>query len=404
MNSLNQAKPPISKDEFLKRYLTQSSLPKEKKLQKKTISSNKTLIQSGNSSRSALKRKESNGVVIVDDTITVQPKVTDDAQEKEEEEADQPVVVSKTEEKRRFFSVGVKEDGSGWVLVNNSSSSNRFLNEDDDIEPPRKQRHDSDDESYSKKTVSNDMAPKSSGSIEDDDLELPRKKTKYEANLSKESSSKQEWDKGDISPPRKRPTPTELGKGAATIYRDKQGNKISARDILRKQEAERLAEEEAQRMEWGTGLVQRREKEDQKSLEEEEKNKPFARTVDDEFLNKAQREKERWGDPMSYLLKPSKSEETDNEKGKKKEHKKEKKEKKEKEKRELEQKTGKLLKVTKVSRRWKGAPPANRFEILPGNLWDGVDRSNGFEKEFFSKQSSKVARAEEAYLWSVEDM
>ena len=48
--------------------------------------------------------------------------------------------------------------------------------------------------------------------------------------------------------------------------------------------------------------------------------------------------------------------------------------------------------------------PANRFGLRPGYRWDGVDRSNGFEKALFARESNKKAISDEAYKWSVEDM
>jgi hypothetical protein len=49
-------------------------------------------------------------------------------------------------------------------------------------------------------------------------------------------------------------------------------------------------------------------------------------------------------------------------------------------------------------------PPPNRYGIRPGYRWDGVDRSNGFEKKIYAQIAAKKARETDAYKWSTEDM
>lgn len=69
------------------------------------------------------------------------------------------------------------------------------------------------------------------------------------------------------------------GQDADTIYRDATGKKVDPK-IKRAEETRRRKEQiekEARKMEWGKGLVQRREAEDERRRLEEEKHKPMAR-------------------------------------------------------------------------------------------------------------------------------
>lgn len=55
--------------------------------------------------------------------------------------------------------------------------------------------------------------------------------------------------------------------------------------------------------------------------------------------------------------------------------------------------------------KYRGPPaPPNRFGILPGYRWDGVDRSTGFEKKYFDSISIREANKNDFYKWSVNDM
>ncbi|KAK1436390.1 hypothetical protein QVD17_02169 [Tagetes erecta] len=112
---------------------------------------------------------------------------------------------------------------------------------------------------------------------------------------------------------------------------------------------------------------------------------------DDDDLNDIQKNAVRWGDPMAHLVKKKHSEVVlpdigDNERMKE---------------------SGFIIPQEVPKHSWlkKGLDAAPyRYGIKSGRHWDGVDRSNGFEKQMFNRQNMKQATEREAYLWSVADM
>ncbi|KAK5669400.1 hypothetical protein BDV3_003534 [Batrachochytrium dendrobatidis] len=171
----------------------------------------------------------------------------------------------------------------------------------------------------------------------------------------------------------------DLGRTAATIYRDKLGKKVDPAAQKAKMLAERRrkeAEEEA-RMQWGKGLVQQEEQAELAKRMLEEQNAPLAVYVDDKQLNDQQMARDRWGDPMASMVRKDADGTFD--------------------------KSGKLKRRRKKV--YKGPTPApNRYGIAPGYRWDGVDRSNGFEVKYFQQKHSRSIIGEAAYKWSTEDM
>jgi len=164
--------------------------------------------------------------------------------------------------------------------------------------------------------------------------------------------------------------PAANGRGAETIYRDATGRRVDvalqraeARKKMEAQEAKKRKEKEL-----GMGKVQQQQKDQRRKLLEEIKTVPFARTADDIAMNKELKAKERWNDPAAAFL----SKHADA--------------------------------TVNTAPTFKGAAMPNRFGILPGYRWDGVDRSNGFEKQYFMKQNEVKLRQEAAYGWSTEDM
>ncbi|KAH6931114.1 hypothetical protein HPB50_022224 [Hyalomma asiaticum] len=152
---------------------------------------------------------------------------------------------------------------------------------------------------------------------------------------------------------------------------------VKLRDTTKADKAKEKAAKEAEMAaiysKWGKGLAQQEQQDQNLADHLHEMSKPFSRYEDDEDLEKHLKDQEREGDPMlNYIRKKKKKQAGDGASGRP---------------------------------TYSGPePPPNRYGIRPGYRWDGVDRSNGFEKKLIESKNNKKAVEEIAYKWSVEDL
>ncbi|KAI8801362.1 Pre-mRNA-splicing factor of RES complex-domain-containing protein [Cladochytrium replicatum] len=153
----------------------------------------------------------------------------------------------------------------------------------------------------------------------------------------------------------------------ATVHRDRFGR---IRDMKAEQAAHlaseaRLEAARASLLKYKGGLSQSRQVAALGERLQKESARPLAIYADDAERNRELMEKERWNDPMAGMVRTDKGRKKD---------------------------------VCPFQ------TPPNRFGILAGHRWDGVDRSNGFENKYFRSKNERIAFADAAYKWSTEDM
>ncbi|XP_047075093.1 BUD13 homolog [Lolium rigidum] len=253
---------------------------------------------------------------------------------------------------------------------------------DGDISPPRKgQKFASDDLSPPRK--GRDLSPPRKGRKEGAPKEARRAGLMSAEEVKEDIRKIKEDEKLKFAAQ----DPSFTGKGAKAVFRDKEGKRINQEDIQKAKGDEKPKEKH---IEWGKGLVQKRAAEARVQDLEDEKSKPFARTRDDPELDSMLKNRLRWGDPMAHLVKRKEDflldDLGDDEKMKE---------------------SGFIVPQNVPTHSWlkRGVdPPLNRYGIKPGRHWDGVDRSNGYEKDMYKLKNDKQAMEQEAYLWSVADM
>jgi pre-mRNA-splicing factor CWC26 len=99
--------------------------------------------------------------------------------------------------------------------------------------------------------------------------------------------------------------PGESGRGAETVYRDKEGRKINPKleRLQKMQEEKKKLEEEEKFMQWGKGVATLRMAEEKIQEELYEMSKPLARYADDEDLERMLKARERDGNPILKFIK-----------------------------------------------------------------------------------------------------
>ena len=159
-----------------------------------------------------------------------------------------------------------------------------------------------------------------------------------------------------------------LGAGADTVRRDRHGRKLEMLTEMERQK-EPGAKAPPPPPTWGRGLVQQKSKTEQREHARAWGAKPLAQYEDNAERDASKRVVQRWGDPM------------------------------------LGRTDGDKARAASGKPKYVGPPaPPNRFNLPPGHEWDGVDRSNGYEKQFFAALGKARSQADEAHAWSVADM
>lgn len=144
-----------------------------------------------------------------------------------------------------------------------------------------------------------------------------------------------------------------------TVYRDATGRRL---DIMEEQKRIRAAEQEEAdkkekfRKDVRTGWAQKDQAQRERENLHSVKSARLNRYADDKELNDIQRSEARFNDPGALFLKNSGSSKSRKE-------------------------SSSRLPI------YSGSFEQNRFNLAPGVKWDGVDRSNGFEKKWFLKQN-----------------
>jgi len=252
--------------------------------------------------------------------------------------------------------------------VDSEDSPLRRRRKDSDASPPRRKRIDSDESPHRRKRIY---------SSSDDEKRNPRQKMSDGTKSGLNTKSEFMAMKPKIGKNSNLQKIIDDAKNAETVYREKGTGK--KRDFEKEEEldaAERARKEEELKnyKVWNKGKKQLEQKEENVQSYLKEIEKPLARYKDDKDFNDMQKAKMFQDDPMyDYMMSKNKT------------------------------KTKKARQQSSKKMYTGSSTAPNRFGILPGYRWDGVDRSTGFENKLFTYHNEKKIQVNQAWRANTDD-
>ncbi|XP_068624438.1 BUD13 homolog [Battus philenor] len=241
-------------------------------------------------------------------------------------------------------------------------TNNRRQDSDSDISPPRKSQYKREERKNYKRSDS--PPPSNKKMAKTLEGKMAGLQDAYQLRQENEAFRRREEEAFS------KMTDDVSGRNAKAVSR-KGKRETSEERQKQKEKAERQKELDEKYKRWNKGIKQIEAQEAKIQEYMHEASKPLARHKDDRDLEDRLKQVEREGDPMLRYIREKKVERGE---------------------------------VGPEKPKYKGNFPPNRFNIRPGYRWDGVDRSNGYEKKYFEHQSKRKAQEEEAYKWSTEDL